>query len=106
MSSLLRQQINFGVPIGMEGWLIVAAWGTDSGAGTKGVALTDDTGTVLVEHTWAGAAEQVRVGAFTTITEDDDLLCRLYAKGATAAETLIIHQVAVEFRFQSGQGVG
>lgn len=105
LSTLLRQPINFAVPVGLTGRLIVGAWGTDTGAGDKGVALTDDAGTVLVETTWAGADEAVRIGDFASISADADLTTRLYAKGATATETLVLYQVAVEFRFASGAGV-
>ena len=105
VSTLLRQPINFSVPLGLTGRLIAGAWGTDTGAGEKGLALTDDTGTVLVEVEWAGADEQVRIGTFTSIAATEDLTTRLYAKGATATETLILYQVAVEFRFDSGAGV-
>jgi hypothetical protein len=105
VSTLLRQPINFAVPVGLTGRLIAGAWGTDSGASEKGLALTDDDGTVLVEVEWAGADEEVRIGAFTSITAAEDLTTRLYAKGATAEETLVLYQVAIEFRFDSGAGV-
>jgi hypothetical protein len=105
VAPLLRQPVNFSVPLGLTGRLIAGAWGTDTGAGEKGVALVDDDENVLVEVEWAGADQEVRIGEFTSITASEDLTTRLYVKGATAEETLVLYQVAIEFRFDSGAGV-
>lgn len=105
ISTLLRQQINFATPVGLEARLIVSGFGTDAGAGEKTVALTDATGSALVEVSWAGAGEEVRVGDFTSISATTDMLVRLYAQGASASETLVLYQVACECRFDSGASV-
>jgi hypothetical protein len=104
ISTLLRQPINFATPVGLEGRLIASAWGTEAGSG-KGLALTDASGTVLVETTWSGTDEEVRVGTFTSIDVDTDTVTRLYARASSATETLIITTAAVELRFDSGASV-
>lgn len=104
ISNLLRQQINFASPVSLQGRVIVTGRGSQSGNG-KGVALTDASGTTLCEVTWNGAAEGIMVGDFTSISNTDDTLCRLYAKGSTASESLILRNVAVEFKFDAGSSV-
>lgn len=105
VAEALRTQVNFASPTSLEGRLVVSGWGTDSGSGEKGLALTDDTGATILEVTWAGDSEGTQVGEFTDVALDEDTLTRLYAKGATTDESLIIHSVSVEFRFTSGASV-
>ena len=89
LSVLLRQQVNFAAPTSLQGRMIVSGFGTQSGS-DKGVALTDDSGTVLCEVEWDGTAEQVQVGAFTTINTSVDTLTQMRVKGSAATESLIL----------------
>lgn len=104
VSSQLRQQVNFAVPVSLQARLIVSGFGTQAGSG-KGVAMTTSTGTVLCEVTWDGSDEGVEVGTFTSISLAADTLVQLRAKGSAADESLVLRHVAAEFRFEGGSTV-
>ena len=98
ISDLLRQRVNFSTPVGLEARVIAGAWGTESGT-DKGLAMTQDDGTVIAEVEWDGQAEGVQVGSYTSVSLTTDTTVQLRAKGATATESLIIRHVGVDFRF-------
>jgi hypothetical protein len=100
----LRSRVNFATPAALEGRLIVYAVPSESGTG-KGVALYTIDGTQILDVTWDGQGEGVRVGAYTPVTLDADHAVAVYAKGSSATESLILRYVAAEFRLTSGSVV-
>ena len=94
ISTAYRQNLDFADITAIEARIMARGWGTESGSG-KGVALHDGTN-VVAEVLWNGNTEALRVGAFTTVSLDNDVALQLHAKGSSATEDLIIGMVVVE----------
>jgi len=96
ISQYFRQDIDWSDLTTPQARLIVRGWGTESGT-SKGVALHDGTN-IIAEVTWDGNSETIRTGTFTAVTLDSDAQARLYAKGASASEDLILTSVILEVK--------
>lgn len=97
-SSVLRQQVNFASPQGLEGRVVVEGWGTESGS-NKGVAITTSGGTVIAQVLWNGNSEGLKLGSFTTITQTLDQAVQVRFKCSSVTESLIIHSIYFDLRY-------
>lgn len=96
--SSLRQAFHFSRQLIRAVRLVVQGWGAAT-TGPKGVRVTDADGRVIATVEWGTGAEDRHTGEWTDATAfKTDTVTHVEAKGVSADEVLVLHQIVLECR--------
>jgi len=85
-----RNNIDFSKIKAIQCRILTRAQGNEAGVG-KGICIYNITdGAVLCEVTWDGAASGRRIGAWTAINVNKEIVVGVYVKGSSATEDLTV----------------